>query len=162
MIEKSFQPSVKLFFRATREIINGTLPVKIMIIMALALPIAAISITVLTNIKLSATVWGGASGLFIYTFMALPLFQFISIKRNLASNPSANQTQKYELSEHGVRNFGNGVDVNLDWQKIIKIKSSKSFLLFYISNSAAYFIPKELVTTAELEQISQWHTEKRG
>lgn len=162
MIEKSFQPSAKLFFRATREIINGTLPVKIMYVIAVALPIAAISITVFMNIKFSAIVWGGASGLFIYSFIALPLFQFISIKRNLASNPSANQAQNYELSEHGIRNFGNGVDVNLDWQKIIKIKSSKSFLLFYISNSAAYFIPKELVTPIELEQISQWHTEQRG
>lgn len=162
MIEKSFQPSVKLFFRATREIINGTWPVKIMITIALVLPIAAIAIAAFTNINLPAATWGGVVGLFIYTFIVLPLFQFISIKRNLASNPSANQTQQYELSEHGIRNFGNGVDVNLDWKKIVKIRSSKSFVLFYISNNSAYFIPKDLLTPEELEQVFQWHSGQRG
>lgn len=162
MIEKSFQPSVKLFFKATREIINGTWPVKVMITMALVLPIAAIAITALTNIKLFAATWGGVSGLFIYTFVALPIFQFFGIKRNLASNPSANQAQQYEISERGIRNFGNGVDISLDWSKIVRVRLSKSFVLFYISKNAAYFIPKELVTSAELEQISQWHSEQRG
>lgn len=162
MIEKNFQPSARLFFKATREIINGTWPVRIMINMTLVLPIAAIAITALTNIKLSAATWGGVSGLFIYTFVALPLFQFISIKRNLASNPSANQAQQYEISEHGFRNFGNGVDIILDWSKIVRVRISNSFVLFYISKNAAYFIPKELVTSAELEQIFQWHSAQRG
>jgi len=162
MIEKSFQPSVKLFFRATREIINGTWALKIMMVMAVALPIAAIAITAFTNIKLSAAIWGGALGLFIYTFFVLPLFQYFSIKRNLAGNPSANQAQQYEISECGIRNFGHGVDIKLGWEKIVRVRLSKSFVLFYISKHSAYFIPRELVNPAELEQISRWHAEQGG
>lgn len=158
MIEKSFQPTAKLFFKATREIVNGTWFVKTMTILAVALPAIVIGLSVFTSIKLSAATWGGAFGLFLYTFTVLPLAQFIGIKRNLASNPSANQTQQYTFSERGLRNFGNGVDVNLDWKKIVKIKPSKNFVLFYISKNSAYFIPKELVTPAELEKISQWHS----
>ncbi|MCQ4260018.1 YcxB family protein [Stutzerimonas stutzeri] len=157
MIEKSFEPSVKLFFKAHRAVVNRTWPVKIMVMMSLVLPLIAIAITALTNTRLSPAIWGGASGLFIYTFIVLPLFQFISIKRSIASNPSANQLQKYELTERGIRNFGDGVDVSIDWGKVVRVEMTSAFLLFYVSSSAAYFIPGELMAPAELDLISQWH-----
>lgn len=162
MIEKSFQPTVKLFFKATREILNDTWPVKTMTIAAVLFPVIVTAVTIFTSFKPSSAIWGGAFGLTIYTFAILPFIQFMSIKRNLTSNPSANQTQKYTLSDQGLRNFGSGVDVNLDWTKIIKIRSSENFVLFYIAKNMAYFIPKELVSDTELAQITQWHSRQCG
>ncbi|WP_236207215.1 YcxB family protein [Pseudomonas tohonis] len=161
MIEKDFQPSSRLFFRATREILSATWPVRIMTVLALLLPVVAIAMVAFTNARFSAATWGGVLGLSAYTFLVLPLFQFLGVRRNLASNPSANQVQHYEFSESGIRNFGNGVNVNLDWGKVVRIRSSRSFVLFYISRNSAYFVPKELLTPGELRQIFQWYSTSR-
>jgi len=158
MIEKSFHPSAKLFFRASREIVGGTIQVKILNTLAIVLPIGAASLSIFCGIQLSGAVWGGIAGLSIYTFFCSPLFEYLSIKRNLASNPSSNQTLGYTFSKHGLRNFGNGIDVNLEWKNITKIKKTRHFVLFFISRNVAYFIPKEMLSPTELEEIHQWYS----
>lgn len=96
----------------------------------------------------------------IYVFVFTPALQFWGIRKSLLSNPSANQTQNYQINKDGVRNYGLGVDVALSWDKIVRIKISKKFLLLFISKSVAYFIPIGLVSEQEIREIENWHKQK--
>ena len=96
----------------------------------------------------------------LYVFAFTPALQYWGIRKSLLSNPSANQTQNYQISEGGIRNYGLGVDVTLGWDKIVRIKTSKKFLLLFISKSMAYFIPIGLVSEKEIREIESWHKQK--
>jgi hypothetical protein len=154
-LEKEFKPSAKLLFGAQREIYHSTNTSKIIYFLFGVVPLIVIlgsvffyqSWTMVCTYSLMAIA---------FVSIQLPLTQYWQIKKGLKSNKSANQIQKMTFSEDGFRNFGEGVDINLSWNKIVKIVRSKNFVLFYISNNCAYFLPSHLISNAEFEKISSW------
>jgi len=162
MIEKQFTPTVSLFYKATREIFHSSRTAIIFYGFFVGLPVI-LFVTILIieqitskSIDTGIPTWGILIFCVLYAFGFMPALQYWNIKKALNSNPSANQTQNYTISEKGIRNYGLGVDVTLSWDKIIKTHKSKNYLLFYISSNSAYFIPLSLLGSTEIEQIYGW------
>lgn len=162
MITKQFTPNVALFYLASRQIFHLSPLTALMYVALLGLPAVLAAFMLAGGHSLTQPVVPGlpvwallAIGL-CYALMLMPALQYLSVRRSVLSNPSANQQQNYEISEHGIRNFGSGVDVMLGWDKIVRLHRSRNFLLFFVSPRVAYFIPLSLITPAELAQIETW------
>ncbi|MCB1925195.1 MAG: YcxB family protein [Gammaproteobacteria bacterium] len=166
MIEKRFTPTVSMFFRASREILHSNKSVLWFYGFFLGMPIFLIGLFILTGKGSSHEVVPGISawaffGLCaFYVFGLTPALQYWEVRKSVLSNPSANQEQVYAISEEGVRNFGRGIDVSLGWDKITRIRVSKHFLLLFISKKVAYFIPRDLLSEQEIEEINTWRSQK--
>lgn len=167
MITKEFQPTVPLFYRASREIYHLTFAGRAfygffvggaLILIALSM---ALDGFVWSRSMFGIPTWGIICATLVYVFILTPLIQYRAIKTNVKSNPSASARQYYEITENGLKNHGEGFSVDLSWEKICKIRVSKSFVLFFVSRNFAYFIPKNLVSEAEIEQVRQWKDASR-
>ncbi|MGH1441811.1 MAG: YcxB family protein [Cellvibrionaceae bacterium] len=155
VVKKDFKPTVKTLYKAIREIFHSTKSSWIMYICLVFIP-AAYCIYKLITTSINN---GHITFLLIalaYSFALLPAVQFWCARRSLLSNPSANQVQNYEISEDGIRNYTEGAEVRLSWDKIIKVKVSKNFLLFFFSRNCAYYLPISLVSSEEIKQIVDW------
>ena len=92
----------------------------------------------------------------VYCFALLPASQYFTVKRALAQNPSARQLQRYEISENGIKNHSEGVDMSFSWDKTFGIKTTREFLFVYLTKKLAYYIPVELFSDSEIKQIYSW------
>lgn len=99
--------------------------------------------------------WVGLVGVASF-FLIVPLIQYFAIARSWRSSPSMSAAQQYEISEGGVRNHGGGFSTELSWEMIGKIQVSPRFVFFFTSNSCAQFIPRDLLSEAEIAQIKAW------
>jgi len=162
MIDKSFQTSVSNQFKASRQIFNNSTAAKFFYGFFVGLPMLLVILNALQGESFSNLMFGMIPAwlfyiiLLLYPFVFTPLTQFLQIKRAYKSNPSAQQKQNYEISGKGVRNYGAGFSVEMSWESIPKVILSKDFLLMYISKNCAYYLPKELVTEDEYNQIVEW------
>lgn len=166
MIEKQFTPTVAMHFKASREIYHSNKASFAFYGFFIGIPSLLLIFYIFTGKGASYEVVPGISAwvflvlCVIYAFAFTPALQYWGIRKTLLSNPSANQTQNYQISEDGIRNYGLGVDVTLGWDKIVRIKTSKKFLLLFISKSVAYFIPIGLISEQEIEEIESWYKQK--
>ena len=94
--------------------------------------------------------------LLAYPMISVPIMQFMQVRKAFQSNPSSQKKQNYEITENGVKNYGEGFNVDIGWENITRIETSKDFILLFISKNCAYYLPKELVTNEEYEKIRQW------
>jgi hypothetical protein len=166
MIQKHFTPTVTLFFKASREIFHSNKTSYLFYGFFVGVPIFLLLLGIASGKNLSHAVVAGIPAwgmVFISVFYAIgliPALQYWNIRKSVLSNRTANQSQNYDLDENGIRNYGAGVDVAIDWGKVIRIRKSRNFLLFYISRNMAYFIPLNLLSITEIEQIHKWYKEK--
>ena len=166
MIEKEFTPTVSLFYKASREIFHSNMVSLAFYGFFLGLPALLLTYYVARGMSLNHVVfaevpaWAVLAICVFYALAFMPALQYWGVRKSVLSNPSANQAQHYTVSEEGIRNHGLGVEVTLSWDKVVRIHESKSFLLFYISKYVAYFIPLNLLSPSEIEEIKQWHKSK--
>jgi len=66
------------------------------------------------------------------------------------------QLQRYEISEQGIRNHSEGVEITHSWDTISHIRRTKDFLLCFIGQKNAYYIPVDLLSDSEIQQIYSW------
>ena len=66
------------------------------------------------------------------------------------------QLQRYEFSEQGIRHHSEGVEITHSWDKITYIKTTRDFLLCFIGQKNAYYIPVDLLSDSEIQQIYSW------
>lgn len=156
VISKEFKPTPRVLYMATRAIFHR----KIIAWFFYGFFVGVPMLLVLLKLLLASIGFGDILilvGCLIYSFGLMPALHYLGARKSLLSNPSANQVQSYEISEQGIRNFSEGVEVNLSWDKIIDIKKTKKFVLFYFSKSCAYYIPNDLLSNEEIEQFYNWN-----
>ena len=93
----------------------------------------------------------------MYCFVIMPAMQFFGIKRAVAQNPSMRQLQRYEFSPSGIRNHSEGMDMSFSWNNITNVKKSQGFLLCFLSRKVAHYIPEQLLSENEINQIHSWN-----
>jgi hypothetical protein len=166
MITKQFQSTVALFYKASQETFYSTQRAKLFYGFFLGLPAVLIAFYILSGKSLTKSTLFGLPVLVIsgicvfYALCFMPTLQYFAVRKYARSNPSINQLQNYTISKKGIRNFGNGFDSTLRWDDIIQVHQSKHFLLLYISNTSAYFIPLNILLPSEIEQIESWSKSK--
>jgi hypothetical protein len=166
MIEKEFTPTIPMFYKASREIFHSNKSSYLLYAFFLGIPALLMVYYLITGKGASYEVIPGISAWMlmlicvIYVFVLIPALQYWGVRKNVLSNPSANQSQNYTIDEAGVRNHGFGVEVSLSWDKIIRIKVTKNFVLLFISKNIAYFLPRELITLSEIDEIKKWFNHK--
>jgi YcxB-like protein len=165
-IDKSFSPSIWMFYRASRDIYHSNTGAKLFYAFFLGLPLLLLSLWLYNGTPLSSMTkygfpkWGVLVLCVGYTLIFMPALHYLNVRKRVKTSPSSNQTQNYSLTRNGVRNYGDGFDFFMDWSKIVRIRKSKSFLLLFVSKESALFIPLPLLSTEDLDQIEQWSKDK--
>lgn len=163
MIKKEFQPTVPMAFGAVRDIFHSTSAGKLFYALFLGPAALLLLFDLLGGKGLDASIgiadlpdWIIAAGILVFILGFFPATQYRAVSKSWRSSPSASVKQTYEISESGVRNFGEGFRVELAWDKITRIKATKRFLLIFVSRNCAYFMPRSLLSDAEIMQIQAW------
>ena len=166
MITKSFQTDVSNQYRACRQIFHKTTGAKLIYGFFISLPILLILMKLYIGKGFSGLefglipTWLFIGLLFAYPLILMPIMQFFQVRKAFNSNPSAQQRQNYEITDKGIRNFGDGFNVELSWESIPKIEKSKDFVLLFMSKNCAYYLPKDLVSEQEYQQMEEWKMPK--
>jgi hypothetical protein len=162
MITQSFKTDVKSQFKASRQIFHKTTGAKLFYGFFIGLPLILIVLKLYARKGFNQLEFGFMPTwlllllLFGYPLVFMPVVQYFQIRKAFNSNPSAQKMQNYEISEKGVKNFGEGFSVELGWESIPRIELSKDYLLLFISKNCAYYLPKELVSSEEYQQLLAW------
>ena len=165
MITKQFTPTAAMFYKASRAMFHLTRKAKMFYGLFLLLPAVLLIFYVLRGENLTKPAIFGLPVLalfgvcVLYALCVMPLLQYLAVRKYFRTNPSVSQQQNYTISEKGVRNFGKGVDASFGWEKIW-VRETKHFLLFYISKNNAYFIPLDILSPSEIDQIALWARSK--
>jgi hypothetical protein len=102
-------------------------------------------------ISLPLLVLGMAPWLIIV--LALPLASRWAARRALRTGPSTRGTQRVGVAEWGLRVTGPLHSGELKWPAFMRAVETEEFFLFFISKVQPIFVPKRLLTAAELEQV---------
>lgn len=162
MITQSFQTNVRNQFKASRQIFHKTAAAKMFYGFVFGVPLILIVLKLYTGEGFTQSEFGFMPTwlllilLFGYPMIFMPVVQYFRVKKAFNSNPSAQKKQNYEISEKGVKNFGEGFSVELGWESIPKIELSKDFVLLFVSKNCAYYLPRELISSVEYQQLLAW------
>jgi hypothetical protein len=151
MIKKEFETSPGLFFRAARELrsSNSRCPVCIYLVLAVVLAVNFLYRDDPGMLMFGVPGWVPLAGVASF-FLIAPEIQYVAIARSWRSSAWMSAAQQYEISEAGIRNYGGGFSAEISWKMIKKIKVSRKFVFFFTSNSCAQFIPRNLLSSAEI------------
>lgn len=163
MIKKEFRTSPSLFYRAGREIHSSSSRCNLCGYGAIAF---ALLLSVLYRNEpgmffFGVHLWVLLVGVASF-FLIVPLIQYFAMARAWKSSPSMSASQQYEISEGGVRNHGSGFGTELSWEMIRQVRVSPRFVFFFTSKSCAQFIPRDLLSEAEIAQIQEWKNGVKG
>lgn len=89
----------------------------------------------------------------IYCLILFPLIVWLRAKKIYKSNPGLQDAIHYTFSEDSVTIKGGDKTSVFDWKKFGKVQLTKSFLLMYNYNRAAYFIKLKDLTQEQIEFI---------
>ncbi|WP_460052469.1 YcxB family protein [Sessilibacter sp. MAH2] len=162
MITKSFQNNFQNQFKASRQIFHKTTGAKLFYGFFIGLPLIFIILKVYAGEGFTQLEFGFIPTwlllflMFGYPLVFTPAIQYFQLRKAFNSNPSAQQKQHYEISEKGVKIFGEGFSVELGWENIPRIELSKDFVLLFISKNCAYYLPKQLISNDEYKQLLAW------
>lgn len=165
MITKQFMPTAAMFYKASRAMFHLTRKAKMFYGFFVLLPTVLLIFYIFRGESLTKPAIFGLPVLalfgvcVLYALCVMPLLQYFAVRKYFRANPSVNQLQNYTISEKGIRNFGNGFNSSFGWDKIW-VRESRHFLLFYISRNNAYFIPLDILSPSEIDQIAYWDRNK--
>ncbi len=162
-IEKTFTMTVYEQFAVTRQIFMKTIAARLFygffigvpMLFGLALELSGYGLDYKLALNMPFSWLGGM--MLAYALVIQPYSQYLEVKRTFNNNAAARAPQNCILSAEGFANSGEGFDVSLGWDKILRIESSRDYLLLFISKRSAYFIPRQLLARDEIEQIQSWH-----
>lgn len=162
-IRASYTPTAGLLFQATRHSQYVTRTSLMAYGFISGLPLLLILIGWLGGWSLSnpnilgMPLWIAMLTIAIGAPLLLLFTQYLAIRGNLRSNPSAQQRQNYSFTEKGFEITGDGINVAIDWNKVVRVVHTSKFLLLFFSRRTAYFVPVELLEPGDIETIQGWH-----
>lgn len=89
----------------------------------------------------------------IYFLVLFPIIVWLRAKKIYQSNPGLQAPIKYRFTENGVSLTGSDKTSDFEWKEFGKVQQTKSFLLMYNYNRAAYFIKLKDLTQEQIEFI---------
>ncbi len=162
-IEKSFKTDVRHHYRATRQIFHSLPAIRWYYGLFVALPLVILLLFHLmgppgvNHLMFGALpVWSLVAMILFIALVMIPLVQYFQVSQQLKTTPSAQKEQHYSFSEKGLTNQGEGYNVELGWDSVVRVTQSKDYALFFISSYYAYYLPREFFSDTEFEQIRQW------
>lgn len=161
MISKEFDPTPDLYCRASREIAGFDRSLRLQSQLWLAFAVflgLAGGLALLTpHQTVAGLVLLTAAAFWLLFHLALvPFVRRNATARRLQKSPTGLVRQKYDISPSRVRNYGEGFSIDLAWGVLTRVRVSRRFMLFFTSPRIAYFIPKELFTPSEIQQVLAW------
>jgi amino acid permease len=89
----------------------------------------------------------------IYVLVLFPVIVWLRAKRIYKISPGLQGTINYQFTENGVAIKGGDKESEFEWRDFARAQQTKSFLLLYNYNRAAYFIKLEDLTQEQMEFI---------
>lgn len=156
MIRKEVEPTFAMYFKAGREIFRSTLVGRLFYVILLLIAVNALVFDLLGKGEFTAVdVVTGLVPLAL-VFVLFPMFHYRAALKSWKTNPLAPAKRICEFTQSGLRNYGEGFNVEFTWDKITRIKVSKRFIFFYVVKSVACCAPRELFSSNEVAQIHEW------
>ncbi len=162
MIRKDFQPTLRAGFNAAREVSRHTRASKFCYAFFLGVSGLTLLVGIILSIVRGDTAvfdtffWAGVLAGPLFVFVFLPLLLYRNVYANWRTNPSARVRQTIEISENGVRAYGEGFALDQSWDKIVGVRVSKRLVLVLNSKHGDLWMPSELFSDDEIKQIQQW------
>ncbi len=162
-IEKTFTMTVHEQFAVTRQIFIKTTAAKLFYgffigvppLFGLALEFSGYGLDYTLALNMPFSWLGGM--MLAYALVIQPYSQYLEVKRTFTNNAAAQAPQNCILSAEDFANSGEGFDLSVGWDKVLRIETSKDYLLLFISKRSAYFVPLTQLSSEEIDQIRSWH-----
>jgi hypothetical protein len=100
----------------------------------------------------------------LWTFL-IPLSQKWTARRLARTDPSVIGPQQRILDERGFKSIGNGIELQIPWDRFSKVRETEEFFLFFYNWQCAYYVPKRALGSAhrwEAVQLIQRHVGERA
>ena len=89
----------------------------------------------------------------IYCLVLFPVIVWLRARRIYKSNPGLHDAIRYQFSDNNVIVKGGDVETKFEWKDFARTQQTKSFLLMYNYNRAAYFIKLKDLTKEQIDFI---------
>ena len=158
-ITKQYSPTRALVFRALLEVYNTTQRGKRYYFWVFGLIGLILALKLYNGQSLQSPgilnfpLWGEITGLLFVVFCVVPGLIYWGTINAMDGCQSLKHPQNWEITENAIRIRGKGMEVNLEWSHILNVKQGKGFLHFFISRNSAFFLPLELFSQDEINQI---------
>lgn len=96
----------------------------------------------------------------IYCLVLFPVIVWLRAKRIYKSNPGLKDTIRYQFSANNVIVNGGDKESKFEWKDFGQVRQTKSFLLMYNYNRAAYFIKLKDLTQEQVNFIKSKITDQ--
>lgn len=162
MIKLKFAVTEQLLFRATRDIYKTARISLFLNVLLVVLPLLLFAVMAYQERSLGVTLWLiplwvlPLLGL-VFVTLLFPSLQYLAAVLHIRMTPLARQKQHYEFDAQGIRNYGQGMEIKLDWDRFVRVAVSKRYLLLFVSRGVAYFLPLKFLADREVEQIINWY-----
>lgn len=155
IIKKQFTQTQNLLYKAQREIYKEMKITKYSNILFIWIPLFLIIFnSIIGNTESvifeSIPFWLELSIPIIFLSIIIPLGQYWATKK------SSNYIKNYIISEDNITYSSDLSNSTIKWMAIKQLIVSKIFLLFFMSSNCALFIPIEILSKNEIDEIYIW------
>jgi YcxB-like protein len=172
----SFTLSKLEHWRASRAVQQRTLMYKLAWALFGGAPIVIVASAVIGGANAWEYILSNPIGVFGGPFLLLvgfPLLQYWSVWMYHRNLPTLKGSQVFEFTPDRLIMRGPMHNTELDWRAVRRVVETDRFMLFFVSKSVAYFLPKRAIPHTDLphvrDQLAQWlpgrvalHTERRA
>lgn len=110
-----------------------------------------IQVALSMNGRYPASASGAAVGAwFVVLFPFTNAIQVWSVRRR---NRIVGGEQTFAVGDEGIRMSGAHWDGSVRWDAVVRVVETSSFLLFYFSPRFAYYVPKRVMSAADLASV---------
>lgn len=97
--------------------------------------------------------WMGPLLMAAVPLVVLPLLAALNIRRARRRHAWMRGVLTYTISEDAFEAHGDGFDVRLKWDVVLKVVETRSYFLFYVGSGAAHVVPKACAAATELADL---------
>jgi hypothetical protein len=159
----SFTLSKAQHWRATRVVQSRTLAHKLAWAFFGGVPLLIVAVLAFNG----ADVWAfveshplGVLGGPLLMVAGFPLIQYWTVWMHHRNHPTLRGVQVYALEPSRLGMKGPLHNTDLSWDAVVRVVETREFVLFYISKSTAYFLPKAAIPATELPtfraELTRW------
>ncbi|WP_157638044.1 YcxB family protein [Flexithrix dorotheae] len=133
------------------------------------IPHVIIFISVIANLMLLSDGQGSENSLrnmfivFSIIVVLLPFSIYRQMSKKLKTNHMLKEMVKYEFSTTKIKLKGETFDSVISWEKLHKVKETKSWFLFYVDKITASYVPKACFSSeADMQNLLKLIKSKPG
>jgi len=159
----TFTVSRQGHWRALRDVTRRTRSYKISIGFFVVLPVLILAFGLMRSVDIGAFVVDNLAFLLmgpLLVFVGFPYIYRLNVSRAHKHNAVLARPQTFELTAERLVMRGPLHNSDLSWEAIHSVTETKDTFLFFISKYNAHFIPKESLTSDEIqklrENLSKW------